>query len=166
MYWVARRVADKRLLKLVRAYIEAGVMVEGIRRPTAQGSPQGSPLSPLLSNIMLDDLDRELEGRGHRFVCYADDLRVFVRSERAVYRVLDGVINVVEGRLKLKVNRVKSSVSTVSTAGLLGFGFYVAAGGRVGLRVGPKAWKRLKRRLKQFDPPQLGCLDGAMAPPG
>ena len=150
MHRVWRRVADKRLLKLIRAYIEAGVMVDGVRQPTAEGTPQGSPLSPLLSNIMLDDLDKELEQRGHRFVRYADDLRVFVSSERAANRVLDGVIDIVEGRLKLKVNREKSSISTVTTAGLLGFGFYVAAGGKVGLRVAPKAWKRLKMRLKQL----------------
>ncbi len=150
MHRVARRVADKRLLRLIRAYIEAGVMVDGVRQPTAQGTPQGSPLSPLLSNIMLDDLDRELEGRGHRFVRYADDVRVFVRSERAAHRVLDGVTDIVEGRLKLKVNRDKSSIATISMAGLLGFGFYVAAGGKVRLRVAPKAWKRLKMRLKQL----------------
>ena len=150
MHRVARRVADKRLLKLIRAYIEAGVMVEGVRQPTAEGTPQGSPLSPLLSNIMLDDLDNELERRGHRFVRYADDLRVFVRSERAANRVLDGIVDVVEGRLKLKVNRHKSSISTASVATLLGFGFYFAPGGKVGLRVAPKAFKRLKMRLKQL----------------
>lgn len=147
---VSRRVADKRLLKLVHRYLQAGVMVDGVRQPGAEGTPQGSPLSPLLSNIMLDDLDRELERRGHRFVRYADDLRVFVRSERAANRVLDGIVDVVEGRLKLKVNREKSSISTASAAGLLGFGFYLAAGGKVGLRVAPKAWKRLKMRLRQL----------------
>lgn len=150
MHRVARRVADTRLLKLIRAYIEAGVMVDGVRQPSAEGTPQGSPLSPLLSNIMLDDLDRALEERGHRFVRYADDLRVFVRSERAAHRVLGGVTEIVEGRLKLKVNREKSSVATVSTAALLGFGFYVAAGGRVGVRVHAKAWKRLKLRLAEL----------------
>jgi RNA-directed DNA polymerase len=151
MHRVARRVTDKRLLRLIRAYIEAGVMVEGVRQPMAEGTPQGSPLSSLLSNIMLDDLDRELERRGHRFVRYADDLRVFVRSERAANRVLDGIVDVVEGRLRLRVNREKSSISTVTTAGLLGFGFYVAAGGKVGVRVHPKAWKRLKMRLRQLN---------------
>jgi RNA-directed DNA polymerase len=150
MHRVSRRVADKRLLKLVHRYLQAGVMVEGVRQPTAEGTPQGSPLSPLLSNVMLDDLDRELERRGHRFVRYADDLRVFVGSERAASRVLDGIVDVVEGRLKLKVNREKSTISTATTAGLLGFGFYLAAGGRVGIRVAPKAWKRLKMRLKQL----------------
>jgi RNA-directed DNA polymerase len=150
MHRVWRRVADKRVLKLIRAYIEAGVMVDGVRQPTVEGTPQGSPLSPLLSNIMLDDLDRELERRGHRFVRYADDIRVFVRSERAAHRVLDGVVDVVEGRLKLQVNREKSSISTGMAAGLLGFGCYYAAGGKVGLRVAPKAWKRLKVRLKEL----------------
>jgi RNA-directed DNA polymerase len=150
MHRVSRRVADKRLLKLVHRYLQAGVMVAGVKQPTAEGTPQGSPLSPLLSNIMLDDLDRELEARGHRFVRYADDVRVFVRSERAAHRVLDGVTDTVEGRLKLKVNREKSTISTASVAGLLGFGFYFAPGGKVGIRVAPKAWKRLKMRLRQL----------------
>ena len=150
MHRVARRVADRRLLKLIHRYLQAGVMVDGVKQTSAEGTPQGSPLSPLLSNIMLDDLDIELERRGHRFVRYADDLRVFVRSERAAHRVLDGVTDIVEGRLKLKVNRDKSSISTITVAGLLGFGFYVAAGGKVGIRVAPKAWKRLKMRLRQL----------------
>jgi group II intron reverse transcriptase/maturase len=91
---VARKVSDRKTLKLIRRYLEAGVMVEGIRQPTREGTPQGSPLSPILSNIMLDDLDRELWARGHRFVRYADDLRVFVRSERAAQRVFDSVCDV------------------------------------------------------------------------
>lgn len=150
MHRVSRRVADKRVLKLVHRYLQAGVMVDGVKQPSAEGTPQGSPLSPLLSNIMLDDLDKELEARGHRFVRYADDVRVFVRSERAAHRVLDGIADVVEGRLKLKVNREKSSVSAASVAGLLGFGFYFAPGGKVGIRVHPKAFKRLKMRLRQL----------------
>jgi RNA-directed DNA polymerase len=103
---VARRVADRRLLRLIRRYLEAGIMAEGVKQPSAEGTPQGSPLSPLLSNVMLDDLDRALQRRGHRFVRYADDLRVYVRSERAAARVLDSVAAFVERRLKLKVNRV------------------------------------------------------------
>jgi group II intron reverse transcriptase/maturase len=150
MHRVAGRVADKRLLGLIRAYVEVGVMVEGVKQPVAEGTPQGSPLSPLLSNIMLDDLDWELERRGHRFVRYADDLRVFVRSERAARRVLDSITDVIEGRLKLQVNPPKSRVSTAMTAGLLGFGFDLAAGGVVKLRVHSSARKRVTMRLKKL----------------
>ena len=150
MHRVARKVEDKRLLRLVRAYIEAGVMVDGVKQATAEGTPQGSPLSPLLSNIMLDDLDAMLEQRGHRFVRYADDVRVFVRSQRAAQRVLDGVTAFVEGRLALKVNQEKSAVTTASSAGLLGFAFFFVAGGKVRIRVHAKARKRVKERIRQL----------------
>lgn len=146
---VARKVEERRLLKLIRAYLNAGVMVEGVRQPTEEGTPQGSPLSPLLSNIMLDDLDKELERRGHRFVRYADDVRIFVRSRRSAERGMEGVTGFVEGRLKLKVNRSKSSVRPASAATLLGFGF-LAREGRVKVRLAPKATKRLKERLRQL----------------
>ncbi len=149
MHRVARKVDDKRLLRLVRAYIEAGIMVDGVKQAVTEGTPQGSPLSPLLSNIMLDDLDRELERRGHRFVRYADDLRVFVRSKRAASRVLDGVTVFVEGRLALKVNRQKSSVTNASAAALLGFGFYLTSG-RVKVRVQRKALTRCKQRIREL----------------
>ena len=146
---VARKVTDRKILKLIRACLEAGVMVDGITQATVEGTPQGSPLSPILSNIMLDDLDRELWARGHRFVRYADDVRVFVRSERAAHRVLDSVTTVVEQRLKLKVNREKSSVRPASKATLLGFGFYFSRSG-VKIRVDPKAIKRLKGRIREL----------------
>jgi group II intron reverse transcriptase/maturase len=149
MHRVWRRVADRRLLRLIRAFLEAGIMVDGVRQASAEGTPQGSPLSPLLSNIMLDDLDRELERRGHRFVRYADDLRVFVRSERAAWRVLDGVSGFVEGRLGLKVNQAKSSVVRIDLAMLLGFGFYMTAG-TVKIRIDPRALRRLKGRIRRL----------------
>jgi RNA-directed DNA polymerase len=144
---VARKVSDRKLLRLIRRFLEAGVMIDGIRQRTVEGTPQGSPLSPILSNIMLDDLDRELWQRGHRFVRYADDLRVFVRSERAAQRVFDSVCGVIERRLKLKVNREKSSIRHAADATLLGFGFYFD-GPQVRIRVAPKAIKRLKSQLR------------------
>jgi group II intron reverse transcriptase/maturase len=146
---VARKVDDRRVLKLVRRYLEAGIMVDGIKMPSAEGTPQGSPLSPVLSNIMLDDLDRELFRRGHRFVRYADDVRVFVRSERAAHRVLASVTAVVEQRLKLKVNREKSKVVHARSAVLLGFGFYFTRSG-VRIRVDPKALARWKDRIREL----------------
>jgi RNA-directed DNA polymerase len=122
-------------------------MIDGIKQATVEGTPQGSPLSPILSNIMLDDLDRELWERGHRFVRYADDLRVFVRSKRAAQRVLDSVTDMVERRLRLKVNREKSSVRHAAEATLLGFGFSLH-GPQVRIRVANKAIKRLKNQLR------------------
>jgi group II intron reverse transcriptase/maturase len=146
---VARKVDDRKILRLIRGYLEAGVMVDGVRQPTAEGTPQGSPLSPVLPDIMLDDLDRELEERGHRFVRYADDLRVFVRSERAAHRVFDGVTDVVERRLKLKVNREKSPIRHAADATLPGFGFFLH-GPQVRIRVAPKAINRLKNQLRML----------------
>ena len=144
---VARKVDDRKVLRLIRSYLEAGVMVDGIKQPTTEGTPQGSPLSPVLSNVMLDDLDRELWERGHRFVRYADDLRVFVRSERAAQRVFESVCGVIERRLKLKVNREKSSIRHAAQATLLGFGFYLT-GPQVRIWVAPKAVRRLKDQLR------------------
>jgi len=144
---VARKVDDREVLRLIRSYLEAGVMVDGVRQATVEGTPQGSPLSPILSNIMLDDLDRELWERGHRFVRYADDLRVFVRSERAAQRVFESVCGVIERRLKLKVNREKSSIRHAAQATLPGFGFLLA-GSQVTIQVAPKAVKRLRDQLR------------------
>ena len=145
---VARKVADKRLLRLIRRYVEAGVMVNGVKQASTEVTPQGSPLSPLLANIMLDDLDRELERRGHRFVRYADDIRVHVKSERAGQRVLDGLVEFIEKRLKLKVNQEKSSVKHAVKATVLGFGFYFRGEGAVGIRVAHKALERLRMRTQ------------------
>jgi len=120
---VAKRVSDKRLLKLLRAFLNAGVMEAGLVRATREGTPQGGPLSPLLSNLVLDELDRELARRGHRFVRYADDCNIFVRSERAGRRVLAGVTRFITGKLKLKVNAAKSAVARPWERTFLGFTF-------------------------------------------
>jgi RNA-directed DNA polymerase len=146
---VARKVGDKRVLKLVRAYLNAGVLADGIKVSTTEGTPQGSPLSPLLANIMLDDLDSELDRRGHSFVRYADDIRIYVRSERAAMRVLDGVTSFVEKRLKLKVNRAKSAVAPATKRGLLGFGF-MWRNGSVKVRIDATAKKSLKAKVRRL----------------
>jgi RNA-directed DNA polymerase len=146
---VARRVHDKRVLKLIRRYLEAGVMADGLVHASEEGTPQGSPLSPLLSNVMLDDLDWELERRGHRFVRYADDGRIYVRSERAGQRVMASITQYVEQRLKLKVNRHKSAADLAKKRALLGFRFF----GRereVRVRIDPKARERAKDRLRRL----------------
>jgi RNA-directed DNA polymerase len=147
---VARKIEDRRMLRLIRRYLEAGIMVEGVKQASEEGTPQGSPLSPLLANIMLDDLDRELEHRGHRFIRYADDLRVHVKSERAGERVLAGITDFVERRLKLRVNRKKSSVRHAAQARTLGFGFWYRRNGGVGIHVHPKALERMRQRVRRL----------------
>jgi RNA-directed DNA polymerase len=117
-------VEDKRVLRLVNAYLKAGVMVNGVVVEREEGTPQGSPLSPLLSNIVLTELDRKLEERGHRFVRYADDCNIYVRSERAAQRVLSSTQRFIEGRMRLKVNEAKSAVDRATKRQFLGFSFY------------------------------------------
>ena len=146
---VARRVHDKRLLKLIRRYLHAGVMDGGLVHATTEGTPQGSPLSPLLSNVMLDDLDWELDRRGHRFVRFADDGRIFVSSRRAGKRVMASITQYVEQRLKLKVNREKSTVALAKRRFFLSFVFLVRDD-QVRVRIDPKALHRAKDRLRQL----------------
>jgi RNA-directed DNA polymerase len=145
---VAQRVADKRLLKLLRAYLNAGVMEDGLVSPTREGTPQGGPLSPLLSNLVLDELDRELESRGHRFVRYADDCNIYVRSERAGQRVMESVKRFIHRRLKLKVNDSKSAVARPQERKFLGFSF--TAGKELKRRIAPKALRRFKERVREL----------------
>ena len=146
---VARRVADKQVLRLIRRYLEAGVLAGGVEQPSEEGTPQGSPLSPLLSNVILDDLDSELDRRGHRFVRYADDVMVYVKSRRAGERVMQSAVQFIESRLKLRVNRHKSVVAPAQNRTLLGFGFFYRDG-QVKVRVDTKARKRAKDRLRQL----------------
>src|SRR5947207_1932204 len=120
---VAKRVTDKRVLKLIRSCLTAGVLAEGLVSPTEEGTPQGGPLSPLLSNLMLDVLDKELETRGLNFVRYADDCNIYVRSQRAGARVMAGVEGFLTRRLKLKVKKAKSAVARPSKRKFLGFSF-------------------------------------------
>jgi RNA-directed DNA polymerase len=147
---VARRVHDKRLLRLIRRYLKAGVMEGGLVHATIEGTPQGSPLSPLLSNVMLDDLDWELDRRGHRFVRYADDGRIYVRSERAGQRVMESITHYIEERLKLRVSRQKSAVAPAVERPLLGFRFFRDKAGKVRITVAPKALKRAEDRLREL----------------
>ena len=146
---VARRVDDRRLLRLIRRYLQAGVMEDGLVHASEEGTPQGSPLSPLLSNVMLDDLDWELDRRGLRFVRYADDGRIYVRSRRAGERVMESITRYIEQRLKLRVNREKSVVDRAMRRPLLGFGFF-ARGGEIKVRIDPKARVRAKDRLRRL----------------
>lgn len=120
---VSARVADKRVLKLIRAFLNAGILEDGLVRPTEEGTPQGSPLSPLLSNLVLDELDRELEKRSLPFVRYADDCNIYVRSERAGQRVMKSISDFLTRQLRLKVNATKSAVAKPSARKFLGFSF-------------------------------------------
>jgi RNA-directed DNA polymerase len=145
---IARRVRDKRLLKLIRAFLNAGVMENGLVSPSVEGTPQGGPLSPLLSNLVLDEPDRELERRGHRFVRYADDCNVYVRSERAGQRVMESVTQFITQKLRLKVNEAKSAVARPQERKFLGFSF--SAGPEVKRVIAPKALDRFKRRVREI----------------
>jgi RNA-directed DNA polymerase len=148
MAQIAKRVEDKRLLKLIRAFLNAGVMENGLISPSVEGTPQGGPLSPLLSNLVLDTLDRELERRGHRYVRYADDCNIYVRSERAGQRVMKSVTSFITGQLKLKVNENKSAVARPQERKFLGFSF--TDGPEVKRAIAPKALERFKDRIREI----------------
>ena len=144
---VARLVKDKRVLKLIRAYLESGALINGVVRETEEGTPQGGPLSPLLSNILLNDLDQELEQRGHKFVRYADDCNIYVKTLRAGERVLEGVKRYLEKKLKLKVNPKKSKVERVHRAKFLGFSFFKRKG-EVFIRIAKRTKERFREKIR------------------
>jgi RNA-directed DNA polymerase len=143
---VAARIADRRVLKLIRAFLNAGVMEDGMVLPVDEGTPQGGPLSPLLSNLMLDDLDKELTCRGHRFCRYADDCNIYVRSQRAGERVMTSVSRFLTTKLRLKVNETKSAVARPEERKFLGFSISNDGGER---RIAPKALDTFKRRIRE-----------------
>jgi RNA-directed DNA polymerase len=143
---IAKRIEDKRLLKLIRAFLNAGVMENGLVSPSVEGTPQGGPLSPLLSNLVLDELDRELECRGHRFVRYADDCNIYVRSERAGQRVMESITRFITQKLKLKVNEAKSAVARPQERKFLGFSF--AASPDTQRTIAPESLERFKQRIR------------------
>lgn len=145
---VAKRITDKRMLKLLRAYLNAGVMENGLVSSMEEGTPQGGPLSPWLSNILLDELDGELEKRGHRFVRYADDCNVYVRSQRAGRRVMESLAKFIVVRLKLRVNSEKSAVGQPWQRKFLGFSF--TANREPKRRIAPQAVKRFKQRVRKL----------------
>jgi len=152
---LARSIADKRVLGLIRRYLQSGVMVNGVRMERWEGTPQGGPLSPLLANVLLDEVDKELEKRGHAFVRYADDGRVFVRSRRAGERVLDH-LRKLYGKLHLRINEAKSAVAPVWDREFLGYSMWVAPGKVVRLRVAKKALDKMKSRVRQITGRQGG----------
>ena len=142
---VAKRVSDRRILRLIRGFLTAGVLADGLVGPTDEGTPQGGPLSPLLSNLMLDELDRELQRRGHRFVRYADDCNIYVCSRRAGERVMASIADFLVRRLKLRLNPAKSAVAVPWQRKFLGFSF---TSGRPRRRIAPQALARFKSRVR------------------
>lgn len=157
---VAARICDKRMLKLIRASLTAGVMENGLVSAVDEGTPQGGPLSPLLSNLVLDEFDQELERRGHRFARYADDCNVYVRSVRAGQRVMESLTAFLTKRLKLKVNAQKSAVARPGERKFLGFSF--TGGVEPRRRIAPKAVVRFKARVRELTRRTRGVSIGSM----
>lgn len=152
---LARRIEDRRVLGLVRRYLDAGILADGVVTERHEGTPQGGPLSPLLANVLLDDVDKELEKRGHAFVRYADDLNVYVRSKRAGERVMEALRRLYAG-LRLRVNESKSAVAHATERKFLGFSFWVAPGREVKRRVAPQALARMKERVRELTRRSVG----------
>ena len=147
MHLLSHKVKDKRTLLLINAYLKRGILEGGLVSQRIEGTPQGSPLSPLLSNIMLHELDMELNRRGHKFVRYADDCSIYVKSEKSAKRVLESIIKYIEGELLLKVNKEKTKISRPQGSQLLGFSFYKTKG-RYEIRISEKSFNRVKAKCK------------------
>jgi RNA-directed DNA polymerase len=148
---LGQRIADQRMLWIIRGFLQAGVMEHGVLVATTEGTPQGGPLSPLLANLVLDELDKELERRGLRFVRYADDVNVYVRSERAALNAFENLIGFIEGRLKLRVNRAKSAMARPWDRKFLGFSF--TPGPKIKRKIAPKALEKVKDRVRALTRP-------------
>ncbi len=144
-----KRIGDAGVIRLIRAYLNSGIAVDGEVQQRERGTPQGGPLSPLLANVLLDEVDKELERRGHCFVRYADDANVYVRSQRAGKRVMALLLKLY-GRLRLTVNATKSTVASVFQRKFLGYSFWVASGGRIHRRVADKAKRTFKQRVREL----------------
>ena len=144
-----KKIKDRRLLKLIRKYLESGVLVNGIKVSSEEGTTQGGPLSPLLANIMLDGIDKELEKRGHKFCRYADDCNIYVKSKKAGIRVMDSVTKLIENNLKLKVNKNKSAVDLVTNRKFLGFSVYYRKG-KFKIRIHDKSIKRFRDKIRDI----------------
>lgn len=153
---LAKRIADKRVLGLIRHYLQAGILEHGVRIEREEGTPQGGPLSPLLANVLLDEVDRELERRGHRFVRYADDCNVYVRSHKAGMRVLDALRRCY-ARLRLKINEAKTAVADVWGRKFLGYRMHETADGGAKLGVAAQALEKLRQHLRQITRRHRGC---------
>lgn len=147
MHLLSQKVKDKRTLLLINAYLRSGIMEGGLVSQRIEGTPQGSPLSPLLSNIILDELDKELNKRGHKFVRYADDCSIYVKSEKSAQRTLESIIKYIESELMLKVNLEKTKISRPPESQLLGFSFYNTEG-RYEIRISEKSLRRIKAKCK------------------
>ena len=149
MYKLSKDIKDKRVLKLIRKYLQSGIMINGIVVSNEEGTPQGGPLSPLLSNIMLDELDKELEKRGHRFCRYADDCNIYVKSKRAGERVMESITSFIEGKLKLKVNMNKSAVERPWKRKFLGFTLGIMFG-KAYSSISKQSLKKHKDKLREI----------------
>jgi group II intron reverse transcriptase/maturase len=146
---LSRTIKDGRVISLIHKYLKSGVEVGGKLERTESGTPQGSPLSPLLGNIMLHELDKELEKRGHKFVRYADDIVILCKSKRSAERTLEHIVPYIEKKLYLRVNKVKTGVSEISKIKYLGYGFYKSKG-KCRLRVHPKSIAKMKTRIREI----------------